>query len=326
MNFGKIGKKEMEVRNRMPKILSLSLEDEDLLCELAASLSSPARIQTLKLLYFNSYSVGEIAEKLNIPYSSASLYVKSLENVGLIKTKTLQGSRGAKKICSRNHNAISIRLNKTDDSVDKVSTISMPIGCYTKCEIVPGCGIVSEAGYLAPDDRPEMFFMPNHVFAQLIWSKTGFVEYQFPYLLTPKDKPKGLQLSFEVCSEFYNYNEDWPSDITIWINGTECGTWRCPSDYGARRGRLNPEWWSSGCTQYGKLLILELSETGCLLNGTPVPNLTIHQFHFSANAPITIRIGNKPDAEYPGGFNIFGKKFGDFEQDIVLSITYASES
>ena len=106
----------------MPKILSLSLEDEDLLCELAASLSSPARIQTLKLLYFNSYSVGEIAEKLNIPYSSASLYVKSLENVGLIKTKTLQGSRGAKKICSRNHNAISIRLNKTDDSVDKVST------------------------------------------------------------------------------------------------------------------------------------------------------------------------------------------------------------
>lgn len=171
-----------------------------------------------------------------------------------------------------------------------------------------------------------MFFMPNHVFAQLIWSKTGFVEYQFPYLLTPKDKPKGLQLSFEVCSEFYNYNEDWPSDITIWINGTECGTWRCPSDYGARRGRLNPEWWSSGCTQYGKLLILELSETGCLLNGTPVPNLAIHQFHFSANTPITIRIGNKPDAEYPGGFNIFGKKFGDFEQDIVLSITYASES
>ena len=88
----------------------------------------------------------------------------------------------------------------------------------------------------------------------------------------------------------------------------------------------SPEWWSSGCTQYGKLLILELSETGCLLNGTPVPNLTIHQFHFSANTPITIRIGNKPDAEYPGGFNIFGKKFGDFEQDIVLSITYASES
>ena len=140
----------------MPKILSLSLEDEDLLCELAASLSSPARIQTLKLLYFNSYSVGEIAEKLNIPYSSASLYVKSLENVGLIKTKTLQGSRGAKKICSRNHNAISIRLNKTDDSVDKVSTISMPIGCYTKCEIVPGCGFVSEAGYLAMID-PKCF-------------------------------------------------------------------------------------------------------------------------------------------------------------------------
>lgn len=82
----------------MPKILSLSLEDEDLLCELAASLSSPARIQTLKLLYFNSYSVGEIAEKLNIPYSSASLYVKSLENVGLIKTKPCRAAAGRKNM------------------------------------------------------------------------------------------------------------------------------------------------------------------------------------------------------------------------------------
>ena len=133
MNFGKIGKKEREVRNKMPKILSLSLEDEDLLCELAASLSSPARIQTLKLLYFNSYSVGEIAEKTEYPVFQRVFICKVAgERWAHQNKKPCKAAAERKKICSRNHNAISIRLNKTDDSVDKVSTISMPIGCYTK--------------------------------------------------------------------------------------------------------------------------------------------------------------------------------------------------
>lgn len=37
---------------------------------------------------------------------------------------------------------------------------------------------------------------------------------------------------------------------------------------------------------------------------------------------ITLRIGNKPDSEFVGGFNIFGQKFGDFGQDINLSFIY----
>ena len=37
---------------------------------------------------------------------------------------------------------------------------------------------------------------------------------------------------------------------------------------------------------------------------------------------ITVRIGNKPDAVYIGGFNLFGKNFGDYNQDIVLNIEY----
>lgn len=72
----------------MPKILDLSLEDENELCTLAAALNSPARIQTLRLLYYNSLSVSEIAEKLHIPYSSAALYVKSLEDAGLISRRS----------------------------------------------------------------------------------------------------------------------------------------------------------------------------------------------------------------------------------------------
>ena len=37
---------------------------------------------------------------------------------------------------------------------------------------------------------------------------------------------------------------------------------------------------------------------------------------------IDVRIGNKEDARYIGGFNLFGKSFGNYEQDIVMSVEY----
>ena len=54
----------------MAKILELDLENEERLCALGSALSSPARIQILKLLYHNSFNVAEIAEKLQIPLES----------------------------------------------------------------------------------------------------------------------------------------------------------------------------------------------------------------------------------------------------------------
>ena len=60
------------------------------------------------MLYFNSYNVIEIAEKLQIPPSSAALYVRSLEEAGLINTRVQRGSRGSMKICSRKNDSIHI--------------------------------------------------------------------------------------------------------------------------------------------------------------------------------------------------------------------------
>lgn len=37
---------------------------------------------------------------------------------------------------------------------------------------------------------------------------------------------------------------------------------------------------------------------------------------------LSVRFGNKEDAEYIGGLNIFGRAFGDYEQDIVMIIEY----
>ena len=33
-------------------------------------------------------------------------------------------------------------------------------------------------------------------------------------------------------------------------------------------------------------------------------------------------IGNKEDAQYIGGFNIFGEKYGDYPQNIIMNLEY----
>lgn len=49
--------------------------------------------------------------------------------------------------------------------------------------------------------------------------------------------------AIEICSEAPNHKDDWPSDITVWINNHEVGTWTSPSDFGGERGVLTPAWW-----------------------------------------------------------------------------------
>ena len=81
------------------------------------------------------------------------------------------------------------------------------------------------------------------------------MEYRFPNVTLKKKTLRKVEVSAEICSEDHEYNMDWPSDITLWINDVEVGTWESPSDFGGRRGKLNPAWWSSDKTQYGKELV-----------------------------------------------------------------------
>lgn len=306
----------------MAKILELMTDDEARLSEVCNALSSPVRIRILKLLYYNSYNVKDIAEKLSIPPSSAALNIRILENADLIQTKQRPGSRGAMKICSRKNDYVNIRLSGYDPDTKQVLTSAVPIGAYTDCSVAPSCGITDEKGIIGYEDHPCEFFRPERANAQLLWSASGYIEYKLPLPFYCSMMPKQLILSFEACSEAPNYKEDWKSDITIWLNGLECATWRSPGDLGSRRGKLNPVWWDNGSTQYGKLVTFELTDAGSFLNNKKASDVSIADLMLNQNSPIAIRIGNKADAEYVGGFNLFGKKFGDYEQDILLSFIY----
>ncbi|TGP80658.1 transcriptional regulator, partial [bacterium M00.F.Ca.ET.221.01.1.1] len=103
-------------------------------------------------------------------------------------------------------------------------------------------------------DVPDTFLDPDRMRAGLLWFTRGFVEYQFPNNATLANaKVGGLELAMELSSEVPGTSKDWPSDITVAINGHEIDTWTAPADYGDKRGKHTPGWWKLAGSQYGDL-------------------------------------------------------------------------
>jgi predicted transcriptional regulator len=198
----------------------------------------------------------------------------------------------------------------------------MPIGAFTDCQVTPTCGLLSATGIIGLLDDPASFYEPDRRDAQLVWFHQGYIEYRFPNRLPAGAQPDSLRLSMEVCSEAPLFNIDWPSDITVWINGIEIATWTSPGDFGGERGRLTPEWWTPRNTQYGLLKVWHVSEQGTEIDGMLSSGISIRDLRLNDHAFILVRIGIKPDADHLGGLNLFGSRFGNYPQDLILRIGY----
>ena len=299
----------------------INLEEEKELMALGKALSSEIRLKILGLLQEGPLCVNEIAELLNIPASSAALHVRVLEEAELIRTELKPGIRGSMKLCIRQETSVVLDLQKKSKE-QREEVISMPVGNYVDYKITPTCGMVNEDEYIDGEDEPRCFYDPRRTTAKLVWFSSGYLEYRFPNAGMQKEPVKSLDFSAELCSETADYNLDCPSDITLWINGIEAGTWTCPSDFGGRRGKLNPDWWEDKNSQYGNLKNWHIDETGTYLDGLQVSGRGIEAYALAEGPYVSVRIGIKEDAEHVGGVNIFGNCFGDYPQDLVMRLKY----
>jgi predicted transcriptional regulator len=288
------------------------------------ALDSPNRIRILRYLAARIASVSEIATALDIPVSTAALHIETLEDAGLILTELAPASRGLQKFCSRIYDRIVIDLPINEKPREQIVELNMPIGAFADCHIVPTCGLVSESEIIGLIDDPASFYEPARVKAQLLWFYQGYVEYRFPNRVPPGTHPESLRLSMEVCSEAPLYNLNWPSDITVWVNEVEIGTWTSPSDFGGEPGRLTPEWWTPRNTQYGLLKFWHVNELESAVDGMKVSSVRIDDLNLGNSPFISVRIGVKPDAIHVGGINLFGSRFGNYPQDLILYIGYRS--
>lgn len=237
-------KKKGRIRLKMnKKRIVLDLMDLRQTVQVGKALSSEVRLEIMKFLIKKSANISEIAAEFDLPQSSAALHVKVLEEAGMISVIEQPGVRGAQKVCGISFEDIYLDAFKhtMNHSESKILSFSMPIGNYYDCEVAGNCGVVNEKGYIGVEDSPSGFYWQNRNEAQLLWFNTGFVEYRFPVCLLDGGKLQEVSFSFEICSEAPGYRNDWPSDITVWINGQEVTTMTILGDFGGRRGRLNPE-------------------------------------------------------------------------------------
>lgn len=286
------------------------------------ALASSTRLKILELLSAQVLNISEIGQALNFPISTATLHVNILEKAGLINTELRPATRGLQKVCARAYDVMILELARSDVTEEHQIEVSMPIGAFVECQVTPTCGLTSGTGIIGLFDDPASFYEPDRVSAQLLWFHQGFVEYRFPNRLPPRAVLESASISLELCSEAPLHHEEWPSDITLWLNGIELGTWSSPGDFGGQRGLLTPEWWENWNSQYGLLKVWTVNGSGSFVDGRRVGEATLDAINLAAGSSISVRIGVKPDARNVGGINIFGRHFGNYPQDIVLRLRY----
>ncbi len=288
------------------------------------ALSSETRLLILSLLSHRTMNVSSLTETIGLPASTVTFNLKQLEEAGLVSVQYMPGTRGQQKLIAKRYDEILVKLPGVEIEADKdIVEVSMPIGNYKRFSVKPTCGLASDTKYIGMIDDPRSFYEPEHVFAQLMWFRQGFVEYDFPNNLPYGAEATELELSMEICSEAPEYDPDWPSDITLWLNDTEVGTWTSPGDFGGERGRHTPSWWSVDQTNYGLLKRWRITSEGAFIDGEKLSNLTLSDLKLEAQNHIEVRLGVKADARNIGGINLFGRKFGNYGQDIHLRTRFA---
>lgn len=305
------------------KILELDASgaDEQTVAVLKA-LGSEWRLRILRELGTETRSVNQLAMLLGIPAVTAAMHVKALEEANLIVTKLVPASRGLQKVCSRTFDQVVIALPSLDPTPIDAVEIAMPIGAYVDYFAAPTCGLATERALVGMIDDPASFLEPERVEAQILWFRHGYVEYRFPYRVPPGSVPTGLQVRMEVCSEAPMHSDDCPSDLTLWVNGIEVGTWTSPGDFGGDRGALTPSWWLDTDSQFGLQKRWEVNGAGTFIDGVQLSDVAVADLKLGSGQAVSVRLGVKADARNLNGINLFGRKFGNYPEDLVLRIAY----
>jgi predicted transcriptional regulator len=290
--------------------------------DILKALASEPRLRILDLLSNQVCNVGDIAQALNMPPSTATLHVSALEEQGLVKSELQPGVRGLQKVCARTYDIILVELPRAERPAEQTMTFSMPVGAYMDFQVTPTCGLASAQGIIGLLDDPISFYEPERVQTQLLWFRRGYVEYHFPNRTPRSMTLDSLSLSLEICSEAPLHNDNWQSDITLWINQVEVGSWTSPADFGGERGVLTPQWWEEWNSQYGLLKVWQVNREGSFIDGVKCSSLTFEDLGVTEQPFIAVRIGVKPDARHAGGINIFGRHFGNYPQDLILRLHY----
>ncbi len=285
------------------------------------ALSSDVRLKIIHLLAEKPMNIKELAQELDLSSAILTMHVNKLEKAQLIKCERNRTRGAVQKLCSLAVDSLEIEFPNKETVTKKYHEFSIPVGHYTDFSAAPTCGIATPEKVIGHFDDPRYFLDPERVNAGILWFTQGYIEYKVPNYLLSVQKPEELEISLELSSEAPGINSNWPSDITFFVNGEKIGMWTSPGDFGENRGKYTPEWWSLGVGQYGLYKMIRINREGSFIDGVRISDvnlsmLDIRQKYWS------FRIAVLEESEHVGGVTLFGKGFGNYNQDIVFRLYY----
>ncbi len=306
-----------------PLALVVDGTDGERLRAVAKALTSEARWRLLHALGEQLRNVGELAEALAMPPSTVAMHLDVLEAAGLVRSEHAPGRRGRQRVCQRVYDQVRVDLPRGAAARERtIVETSLPVGAYSDAQVAPTCGLAGPEAIIGLLDDPAAFYEPDHLHAQLVWFRQGTLAYRFPNRLPPRARADTLWFSAELCSEAPMHHHDWPSDVTVWVNGVRLGHWTSPADFGGRRGQLTPAWWDARNTQHGMLKEWRVTEDGSYVDGRRLSDVTVADLELGAHPYVEVAIGVEADARHVGGLNLFGRGFGNYPQDLVLRVRH----
>jgi predicted transcriptional regulator len=289
------------------------------------ALGSEIRLQILNILLENEHmSMNQLANELDISNGALTGHIKKLEECGLIGVSTGAESaagHGNQKICSIIQDRIIVDIEKPVDYTNVFNT-QIRVGQFSSHEVCPTCGVATSESVIGEMDDVRYFDHPDRFNADIVWLSKGYLEYIIPNLIPVQQKISHISISMELGSEAPGSANNWPSDISFYINDTKLGFWTSPGDFGDVRGIFTPEWWPTHCNQYGLLKLLSINKKGTYVDGMKISDVNINMLQLDYTSSIRFRIAVEEDSAHVGGLTLYGKNFGNYAQDIKVSINY----
>lgn len=289
------------------------------------ALGSEIRIEILELLAKHpSLNLNDLATKLNLTNGAVTMHVKKLEESGLIEVASAVGKHGIQKICYLNEEKLIVELRSKD--IDNLYEVEIKVGHYSNYRAVPTCGLATKDSIIGDFDDPRYFADPQRIDSQIVWLSEGFLEYRIPNYLKPNQTFKEIQFSLELSSEAPGFCNNYPSDIYFYVNDIELGYWTSPGDFGDVRGTFNPEWWPPHLNQYGMLKLIRINNEGSYIDGCRISDITLSDIGLDYKSDIKLKIAVSEKSKNKRGFTIYGKHFGNYNQDLLVRVLYTDES
>lgn len=288
------------------------------------ALDSDTRIDILNALAKQNMTVTGLAKQLHYSKAIISKHVQLLQSAQLVYEIPSEHGDRRQKTLAANSDSIFLSLpEKIYPDFHQVE-FNIPVGNYFAYSgISATCGLANNKEVIGEIDDPDSFLTANRISATLLWFSRGEVEYIIPNAFRGGRVPEMLEFSFEISSEFPGSNNNWPSDITFWLNDINVGTWTVPGNFSDVRGKLTPSWWHSDYSQYGLLKHLRIHKLDTGIDGQQLSLVSLKDLGLDQEDTLKFRVGVDPTSSNQGGLTLFGRDFGNFPQDIHVTYFYA---